>query len=150
MAVRQDHSAIVLRYVGAYSFGMGAGFVAAHLDGKVPDWPLSLMICGLGAATLVVGYRLGHGPTASRIANLEAAMRLARRWGVSSRGYSGRVAVDLADWIDGGMHGPAPAEPYPERSAPRGRANVCIGCGKSPAPHETVDGPICSNCLGTC
>lgn len=50
----------------------------------------------------------------NRIADLEAALLLARRWGVSSRGYSGRVAVDLADWIDGGMQGSPPADPYPD------------------------------------
>lgn len=150
MAGQRDHSAIAMRYVGTYWFGIGAGLLTAHLDGKVPDWPLSLMIFGLGAATLAVGYRLGRGPTANRIAGLEAALLLARRWGVASRGYSGRVSVALADWIDDGMQGPPPAEPYPERSSPRGRANVCIGCGKSPAPHETVDGPLCPDCLGAC
>jgi hypothetical protein len=47
----------------------------------------------------------------ARISELEAALRLARKWGLSSTGYHGGVAVDLADWVDGGMVGNAPVPP---------------------------------------
>jgi len=26
----------------------------------------------------------------------------------------------------------------------------CIHCGMSPAPHDTIDGPMCADCLGGC
>lgn len=49
-----------MRYVGMYTFGMGVGYVAALLDGKSPDLPLSLMITGLGALAFVCGCWLSH------------------------------------------------------------------------------------------
>jgi hypothetical protein len=44
-----------------------------------------------------------------RIAELECALRRARKWGVKTDGgWSGDVAVGVSQWIDQGMRGPLP------------------------------------------
>lgn len=45
-----------------------------------------------------------------RIKELEAALRLAVEWGVSSKGYDGTMAFALRKWVDGGFQGPLPEE----------------------------------------
>jgi hypothetical protein len=51
----------------------------------------------------------------SRIIRLETALETACRWGISSSGYSARLACDLRKWVDNGMIGPPlePPEYYP-------------------------------------
>lgn len=64
-------------------------------------------------ATKVVADELGTiiAEQTRRIRLLEAALLLAKEWGVTSRGYDGTMAVSLRKWIDDGMAGPLPPEP---------------------------------------
>lgn len=42
---------------------------------------------------------------------LRTALKRARTWGVSSRGFDGWACLELTDWIDEGMGGPLPPLP---------------------------------------
>lgn len=48
---------------------------------------------------------------AARIRELEAALRRAREWGLTSRAWDSRVSLDLLTWIDAEMNGPLPELP---------------------------------------
>lgn len=48
----------------------------------------------------------------SRVAALEAALRLATEWGIKSNGHDGTMAVALRKWVDGGMRGAPPQEEH--------------------------------------
>ena len=50
---------------------------------------------------------------------MEAALMLAARWGISSDGYSAEVSSRIRCWIIGGMKGEAPKAPdyYPANAA---------------------------------
>lgn len=121
---------------GAFQFAIEtdlAGLMAEHLlqimqaDGGTNFVQMEVEHPEVGPLTFTIEKRLGRAPAVQlaeakeRVAQLEAALQLARKWGVSSRNWSGTVAVDLADWIDGGMDGKAPVEPIPERLSTRGR-----------------------------
>ena len=43
---------------------------------------------------------------ASKAWRCDLALRMARHWGIDSRGFAGGASNDLADWVDGGMSGP--------------------------------------------
>jgi hypothetical protein len=43
---------------------------------------------------------------------LRAALVRARDWGISSKGFSARQCLVIADWVDAGMKGELPPLPY--------------------------------------